>query len=406
MPNIFISYRRSDTKREAETLYHNLSQAFSAEEVFMDQHSLPLGEFFPDYLFRVVAWSDVVIVLIGANWDKEKLQSGQLRIENKNDYVRKEIEIALFKNKNNGTPIIPITVGNNVKLSSIHIPKELTDLRSFNGLEFSSLLNINNLTDLITSINRKLSGTNTKDNLLAPKIAIQYIDIYQSMNIYGGPIYDLPKDAVIIVYQKNGVWQVEIQCESEPQYDRYRGTINTSELYNKPIEHMIGALMEWYDISKNQCRVRKKTSNNDSILDFLSLNLKFSDKNAYEYVEFFGNPIYSSLAKLILEFNRYSHNEMVDMQFVVGNNMSIPETFQVLGVPDDVGIRSFGEYICTLTHDLGGKDKETGDLVYFPNIKGTNLQYLDIFNRPHIEKLKYVAHIGKGINGYHLYFVP
>lgn len=88
-----------------------------------------------------------------------------------------------------------------------------------------------------------------------------------------------------------------------------------------------------------------------------------------------------------------------------------------MGVLANEENRLFGEYVCSLTKNLGGRDVKTKALLYFPTIPQTRLQYIDLYKPPLIaldetnfcgdieDKIRFCGHVGKDKNGYHVVFV-
>jgi hypothetical protein len=96
MPNVFISYRRSDTTAGyASWIYERLEAAFGAGHVFMDVDSLPLGIDFVEHLERALSTTDVALVLIGPGWLEAADETGARRLDDPDDFVRIEVAAAL-----------------------------------------------------------------------------------------------------------------------------------------------------------------------------------------------------------------------------------------------------------------------------------------------------------------------
>lgn len=68
---------------------------FGTPSVFLDTESMQVGEVFPDRIRAELAASRVVLVLIGGSWLTAADEYGRRRIDNPEDWVRKEIECAL-----------------------------------------------------------------------------------------------------------------------------------------------------------------------------------------------------------------------------------------------------------------------------------------------------------------------
>ncbi len=106
MSGIFISYRRGDKPHAARSLAYRLRQEFAESEVFMDIHSIGLGLDFKQKISQTLDQCQVMIALIGPNWD-ETDEQGRRRLEDPEDWIRQEIESALTRP---GVRVIPLLV--------------------------------------------------------------------------------------------------------------------------------------------------------------------------------------------------------------------------------------------------------------------------------------------------------
>jgi hypothetical protein len=101
-PNIYLSYRRSDSFAA-----RYLASALSSEaSVFMDVDSILPGDEYANVINRAISDSDIVVVVIGPNWLSDNDSGGNRRLNNPDDFVRREIEFAISKNKH----LLPILI--------------------------------------------------------------------------------------------------------------------------------------------------------------------------------------------------------------------------------------------------------------------------------------------------------
>lgn len=103
---IFISYRRADSASEAGRLFGSIIQALDEKSVFMDTSSINIGTAWAQKLENALQSSQIVIVVIGPEWLRISDEWGMRRIDQENDWVRREIETALKTNK----ILIPVLV--------------------------------------------------------------------------------------------------------------------------------------------------------------------------------------------------------------------------------------------------------------------------------------------------------
>lgn len=119
-PDIFISYRGNDEPWAADFVYHALAAAFGADAVFKAGYSLRAGDVFPSILEEMVTSCRVMLVCIGPRWLAAQNAAGSRRLEEQNDWVRKEIEFALCADNH----VIPLLLGNREEVV-VPAPEEL-----------------------------------------------------------------------------------------------------------------------------------------------------------------------------------------------------------------------------------------------------------------------------------------
>ena len=124
--SIFISYRREDTAGEAGRLAEHLARRFGADRVFIDIDTIAPGTDFVDELDRALTGTAVVLVMIGRQWASAANADGSRRLDDPNDFVRREIETAL----QHGTRVIPVLVQNVAMPSVAALPAALAPLAS------------------------------------------------------------------------------------------------------------------------------------------------------------------------------------------------------------------------------------------------------------------------------------
>jgi TIR domain len=121
---IFLSYRRSDSASATGRLYDAIGRRFGTDTVYMDTSSMAWGEEWPRALERAVKAARVMIVVIGPSWLQASDQWGRRRIDQPDDWVRREIELALSGDK----AILPLLVGGANMPPGEALPSELAGL--------------------------------------------------------------------------------------------------------------------------------------------------------------------------------------------------------------------------------------------------------------------------------------
>jgi hypothetical protein len=95
--SIFISYRRRDTLPLAMYVSEAIKRSFVNADVFVDVDSIEVGDRWPERVREALERASVLIVLIGPKWLTASDEYGRRRLDIPEDWVRREIEMALDK---------------------------------------------------------------------------------------------------------------------------------------------------------------------------------------------------------------------------------------------------------------------------------------------------------------------
>jgi TIR domain len=152
MRRIFVSYRREDTRLQAQWLRYLLSQQFGRESVFLDVDGIPSGADFRKHIKHQLRECRVVVALFGELW-AGKSTDGNRRIDAPDDWFRIEIETALERN----IPVIPVVVEETQFPKSDELPptlrplvvRQLARLRAGKDLEHDTTTIIKDINTLI-----------------------------------------------------------------------------------------------------------------------------------------------------------------------------------------------------------------------------------------------------------------
>lgn len=96
---IFVSYRRADSAAEAGRLHGTIVGELGRSTVFMDTSSIEPGTQWSKELEEALQKAQIVIVVIGTEWIRISDEFGLRRIDQEDDWVRREIEFALREDK-------------------------------------------------------------------------------------------------------------------------------------------------------------------------------------------------------------------------------------------------------------------------------------------------------------------
>jgi hypothetical protein len=123
---IFISYRRTDAKADARSIYQRLQRDFGSQRLFMDVDTIGKGVDFRTELVAAVAATSVMMVLIGKDWLTACNDQGKRRLDDPADYVRLEIASALAAKKR----VLPILIDGADMPAEAMLPEDLKPLAS------------------------------------------------------------------------------------------------------------------------------------------------------------------------------------------------------------------------------------------------------------------------------------
>ncbi|HJV95576.1 MAG TPA: toll/interleukin-1 receptor domain-containing protein [Albitalea sp.] len=126
MYEIFISYRRDDTKNWAGPLFRDLQANFGDDAVFMDTFPgrIPWGADWQKRLAAALDGCDVLLALIGPHWATCTRSDGRRRLDVDDDWVRREIATALRR----GILVLPVVFEGAEPPGQVRLPQELVEL--------------------------------------------------------------------------------------------------------------------------------------------------------------------------------------------------------------------------------------------------------------------------------------
>src|SRR5258705_13873978 len=87
---IFISYRREDSRWSTQSLYGRLCARFDREQILMDIDAISPGDDFVRAIEKMVSECDVLIAVIGMNWLSSTDEKDARRLDNAEDFVRRK----------------------------------------------------------------------------------------------------------------------------------------------------------------------------------------------------------------------------------------------------------------------------------------------------------------------------
>ncbi|HID83133.1 MAG TPA: toll/interleukin-1 receptor domain-containing protein [Chromatiales bacterium] len=156
MPNVFLSYRRSDTEHLAGRIADHLNAEPDIDKVFFDIDGIHPGENFEEKIEAALVETDICLVLIGNDWCGVRADGNAARIFDDHDFVRLEVSAAL----NSSTRVLPVLANHAAMPAQAELPSELIELPKINAatIEHNSFeRDVDNIVDVIFERKRRSS---------------------------------------------------------------------------------------------------------------------------------------------------------------------------------------------------------------------------------------------------------
>jgi len=121
---VFINYRSDDSEAAAALIDRELSASLGSDQVFLDSRSIPAGVDFVEELLGRLRRCSVLLVVIGPRWLTLTDTAGQRRIDDPQDWIRREIAEALSR----GLRVIPVLTGGVALPAEADLPPDIAEL--------------------------------------------------------------------------------------------------------------------------------------------------------------------------------------------------------------------------------------------------------------------------------------
>lgn len=148
---IFISYRRKDASDSAGRLHAELRRRLPGIRLFMDVDNIRAGDNFVDALDNTLKTTDLMLVVIGEKWLNVVDDHGRRRLDDPQDYVRREIATALERD----IRVVPLLVQDATPPQEADLPEPLKALAKRQALE----LRHKRYGDDVSQLVKELQGT-------------------------------------------------------------------------------------------------------------------------------------------------------------------------------------------------------------------------------------------------------
>jgi hypothetical protein len=149
---VFLSYRRDDTGGYTGRLSDTLAERLGAPNVFHDVDAVSAGADFMASIGSALDRCDAVLAVIGPTWLTVADADGQRRLDDADDYVRRELVIAMRR----AIPVVPVLVGGATLPAVGSLPEDLQPLVRHQAVAVHDASWRRDVDDLIRSLRGEL----------------------------------------------------------------------------------------------------------------------------------------------------------------------------------------------------------------------------------------------------------
>jgi CHASE2 domain-containing sensor protein len=127
----FISYRRDQSHWPAQILNNELVERFGRASVFIDRAATEAGQIWPRRIKEAIAECSVMLVLIGPGWLDARGPDGGRRLDDPDDWVRREVEAGLERDD---AVVVPVLIDGATMPTAAQLPESLKPLADCNAV--------------------------------------------------------------------------------------------------------------------------------------------------------------------------------------------------------------------------------------------------------------------------------
>ena len=132
--DFFLSYRRGQSELAANTLKAGLARRFGDEHVFMDTDAIHPGEEWPRRIEQAIDSCRAMLVVIGPQWVETQDPSGNRRLDDSSDWVRREVAAGLERAE---TVVVPVLHDGAREPRAEELPEPLRSLAACQAVQLS-----------------------------------------------------------------------------------------------------------------------------------------------------------------------------------------------------------------------------------------------------------------------------
>jgi CHASE2 domain-containing sensor protein len=129
--HFFLSYRRDQSRWAAQMFYSELVTRFGRSSVFMDRGSIDAGQIWPRRIEKAIDDCRVMLVLIGPEWSDARDANGTRRLDDPDDWVRREVAAGLARDE---TVVVPVLLDGAIMPAQEQLPSPLQGLVDCNAM--------------------------------------------------------------------------------------------------------------------------------------------------------------------------------------------------------------------------------------------------------------------------------
>lgn len=152
MTQVFLSYRTDDQPFAAAFLDHELAREFGDDAVFFASRSISLGAEWEKAMFDAVSASDAMLVIIGPRWLTATDEDGLRRLDQPDDFVRREVESGLRL----GKQVIPVYLERRHRMAPGTLPDSMKALADRQGTVVEFRSSKPDMARLVTQLRRQI----------------------------------------------------------------------------------------------------------------------------------------------------------------------------------------------------------------------------------------------------------
>jgi hypothetical protein len=163
---VFLSYRRGDTGGYTGRLSDTLAERLGGQNVFHDVDAVSAGADFMATIGSALDRCDAVLAVIGPTWLTVADADGQRRLDDADDYVRRELVIAMRR----AIPVVPVLVGGATLPAVGSLPEELQPLVRHQAVAMHDASWRRDVDDLIRSLRGELPSAAPRSRSRRPLV--------------------------------------------------------------------------------------------------------------------------------------------------------------------------------------------------------------------------------------------